>query len=162
MPRLALTLATSFLALSASPLQASEALPWMQPAIIAQHEGALQRVHQPLGQHHRIALVADALGQDRKLVAAQARQHVIGAQLLLHAPRHLHQQLVAHVVAQTVVDQFEAVEVDEHQRPHMRRVGLRARHRTGQAFHEAAPVGQPGEAVVKGQVLQAGLGVAPG
>jgi hypothetical protein len=92
----------------------------------AQHEGALQRSHQALGQRHGVTLVADAFGQDGELVTAQPRQHVVGAQLFLHTARHLHQQLVAHVVAQAVVDELEAVEVDEHHRPHMAGVGLRA------------------------------------
>jgi hypothetical protein len=44
----------------------------------------------------------------------------------------------------------------------MLRIGLAACHRTGQAFKEAPPDGQAGQAVVKGRVRQAGLGAASG
>jgi hypothetical protein len=111
--------------------------------VVAHHEGLAQRGHQPLGQHHGVVLVHDVVGQDRELVAAQPRQHVARAQLLLHAPRHLLQQLVAGGVAQAVVDELEAVEVQEHHGKAVALVGVAARHRAGQAFQEAAPVGQP-------------------
>jgi hypothetical protein len=59
---------------------------------------------------------ADLLQQHDELVAAQARHHVARAQRLLEAQRRLVQQLVAGFVAERVVDELEAVEVDEHHR----------------------------------------------
>ena len=69
------------------------------------------------------------------------------------------QELVADRVAEAVVDQLEAVEVEEHQAELARRLGLRAGERLRQVVLEAAPVRQPGQAVVEGDVLQPGLGL---
>ncbi len=49
--------------------------------------------------------------QHQEFVAAQAYQAVLGAQRLVEEPRHLHQHLVATLVAMGVVDQFELVQI---------------------------------------------------
>lgn len=54
--------------------------------------------------------------QHRKLIAAQASQHVGVAQATAQTVGGLHQQQVAKMVTEAVVDQFETVEVDEHHR----------------------------------------------
>ena len=68
------------------------------------------------------------------------------------------QQPIADLMAEAVVDQFEAVEVEEHQR--QRAAGaLRARHRPAQAIAKQGAVGQSGQAVEVGEALQALLRV---
>ena len=71
----------------------------------------------------------------------------------IEALGHGHEQLVAHGVAQAVVDQLEVVEVEEQ---HGQR-GQRAR-RPGQGVLEAVPeqgpVGQAAQRVVEGLVLE--------
>jgi hypothetical protein len=52
----------------------------------------------------------------RKLVAAHARQHIAGLQAALDALHHVQQHLVAHLMAQAVVDVTEAVQVHHQQR----------------------------------------------
>ena len=63
------------------------------------------------------------------------------------------QQPVAGLVAEAVVDDLEAVQVQEHQR-HGPTRALRARHRLAQAVAEQHAVGQAGEAVEIGQVAE--------
>jgi len=53
--------------------------------------------------------------QDRELVATSTRQQVTGAQLGGEAGADLAQELVAHVVAEGIVDLFEAVQVNDQQ-----------------------------------------------
>ena len=64
-------------------------------------------------------------------------------------------------VAQAVVDQLEAVEVEEHHREVAARVGLaRAASACTSRSWKRRAVGQPGQAVVEGDVVQLRLGVA--
>jgi hypothetical protein len=57
-----------------------------------------------------------AFDQQRELVAAGARQQVVGAHAGLDALRHVDQHAVAGLVAEAVVDLAEAVQVDQQQR----------------------------------------------
>jgi hypothetical protein len=59
---------------------------------------------------------AAVLEQQRELVAAQARQQVVGAYLVADHVAKLAQQHVARAVASGVVDDLEAVQVDEAER----------------------------------------------
>ena len=92
-----------------------------------------------------------------ELVAPQAADEVVGADGTGQAGTDLGQQLVAHVVADGVIDLLEPVEVDEQQGQ-----GL-ARHPVGeyggQALVEVTPVGQAGEIVGGG--VPACVGQAP-
>ena len=94
---------------------------------VAQLERALQLLLDALGQVDGVALALDVLEQDRELVAAQARDEVRRAQHRLQAPREVHQQLVARLVAERVVHHLEAVEVEVHHREALLRVALHAR-----------------------------------
>ena len=98
-----------------------------------------------------------ALGdQHDELVAAVAQHALAGAQHRLEAPRDLDQQLVAHVVAEGVVDVLEAVEIEETQgQPTPQPVGQGGRlaHHGGQL----GAGGQAGEEVVAGQEADARL-----
>ena len=106
----------------------------------------------------RAASVAPATLHDHhlELVAAHARHGVVVAQRGAQPARDLLQQLVADVVAQRIVDELEAVEVDEQHR-HLLVEALRLRQRLGEAIHQHRAVGQAGERVVVRQVLDARL-----
>ncbi len=87
-----------------------------------------------------------------------ARQRVLGAQAAAHALRHLAQQRVAQVVPQGVVDVFEVVDVNEHQR----RTLWTALQGAQQLLHpviQQAAVGQASERVVKRQLKNLLLGL---
>jgi hypothetical protein len=131
----------------------------------------------PVGLAHRLldargqldhALVGlGAAQQQRELVSPQARHQVIGAHPAGNALGHERQELVAGGMAQAVVDELEAVEVQEHHGVALGGVPYRLLHHLVELLHEAAPVGQAGEGVVEGdvvhllQVLHRDLGLAP-
>ena len=81
--------------------------------------------------------------------------------MLADAPRHLHEEGVAGAVAHAVVDQLEAVEVEEHHREVALRSPFAAAIALREVLVEARAVGQARQAVVEGDVLQARLGAAP-
>ena len=83
---------------------------------------------------------------------------VAAAQATRQGGADMLQQPITDLVAEAVVDQLEAVEIEKHQR-HRLAGALRPRHRLAQSIAEQRPVGQPGEAVEIGQLRQALLGV---
>ena len=94
--------------------------------------------------------------QDRELVAAEPGDRVALADAFLQALGELHQQQVADVVAERVVDLLEAVEVEQQQR--QRLAGARrGAQRLGQAVLEQQAVGQPGQRVVHRLMAQPAL-----
>ena len=122
---------------------------------VAELERALQLLLDALGEVDGVALALHVLDQDRELVAAQARDEVGRAQHRLQPARQVHQQLVAGLVAEAVVDQLEAVEVEEHHREALLRMALHARDRAHQLLVEVGAVRQLREAVVVGDVVAA-------
>ena len=69
-----------------------------------------------LGDRDRVLLVGDVLAQDRELVAAEAGDGLVPAQRVAQALGDRDDQLVAGRVAEAVVDDLEAVEVEEQHR----------------------------------------------
>ncbi len=117
---------------------------------------------QPVGDLEDAVLagggVAGAVADDERgeLVAAEAGRGVPGADGVLEPAGGLDQQLVAGLVADGVVDGLEAVEVDEEHGG--ARVGdSPAGEGLLDALGEQGAVGQVGERVVLGGVLQLGL-----
>lgn len=104
------------------------------------------------------ALVVRAVSENerRELVAAEAGRGVTGPHGLLEAASGLDEQLVARLVAETVVDRLEAVEVDEEHRG-AGVTGAAAAESLADPLGEQGAVGQVGERVVLGVVLQLGL-----
>ena len=103
--------------------------------------------------------IVDLLNEHDELVAAEARDDVARAQALPQARGHLAQQHVARVVAECIVDDLEAIEIDE-QHGDLAVVASRGLDRemcSNCAEHRA--IRQPGEAVVRSEVLDALLRV---
>ena len=117
-----------------------------------------QHVEQPLRQRQRSVGRADVFEQHREFVAAEARHQVARPHAVGQPACHLAQQQVAGDVAQTVVDELEAVEVEEHHREALRGIGAAAFHGHAQALVEAVAVRQVGQAVVIGHMVQRALG----
>ena len=103
------------------------------------------------------------LQNDHELVAAEPRHDIARTQRTAQPAADLHQQHVAGVVSQRVVDDLEPVEVDEQQRelPLVARGGI---DRAAQHAVEHFPVRQIGQAVVRRQILDplVGLGLFVG
>ena len=108
-----------------------------------------------LGQLDRLALVAEVFAQHDELVAAEAGDGVLAADARAESPAHRGQELVAGLVAEPVVHQLEAVEVDEEHRDHgvVVAVGEAGERVLEPVLHEGA-VGQPGERVVQREVSE--------
>ena len=137
------------------------------------------RLEDALGDALGVALVGHLRQQGDELVAAEpadrlegavrahahglerALEHLVGvAHARAQAPRHLDQQLVAGAVAERVVDDLEAVEVDQQQR-HLVVEAAAVLERPLGAPDQLAPVGQAGEGVEVGEVADPVLGEAP-
>ena len=102
------------------------------------------------------ARVADVVQEHGELVAAQARREVAGLQRAEQAPGDGLQQLVADRVAERVVDRLEVVEVQEEDRV----VAPARGEQLAEPVEEERAVGQPGQRVVEGLVLEAALQLA--
>ena len=103
-------------------------------------ERALERHPQAQTGRARRGLVAGRQ-HDGKLVAAEARQHVVGAQQLRQPRPDLLQDLVTGVMAQGVVELLEAVEVDQQQRE-LPTVLVRGTDSGMKALHEVPSIGE--------------------
>ena len=86
-----------------------------------------------------------------KFIAAEARHGVHFAQAFGQARGHLDQQQVAYAMPVRVIERFEVVQVQKHQRC-VKPAALAGRHRLAQAVTKHAAVGQPGEGVNVGHL----------
>ena len=103
---------------------------------------------------------ADAVEQDRELVAADPRDGVAGPQHPRDPRRQRDEELVADGMAEAVVDELEAVDVQEQDGAADVGIADRAVHDLLDAVHEQRAVGQPGQRVVQRVVLELALGSA--
>ena len=71
-----------------------------------------------VGDLFDLALVGEVLADHDELVAAESRHGVLAADGVGEAAAHRDEQLVARVVTEAVVDDLEAVEVEEEHRDH--------------------------------------------
>ena len=90
--------------------------------------------------------------QDGELVAAHARDRVLLAQRRLQPRGDRFQQLVAGRMAERVVDDLEAIEIEKHHRQRMLHAP-RVRERDRQAIAEQPAVRQAGQRIVIGLIL---------
>ncbi len=94
----------------------------------------------------------EAFEEHRELVAAETSEGLARPDLALDAAADLDDQAVAGRVAHRVVEDFEAVEVEEHNRG-LAVLALGPRQGEGELVHEVAPVRQARDAVREGEVL---------
>ena len=113
----------------------------------AEHEFALQRAAQTAGDLEPGIGAAGRADEHRELVAAEAREEILGPHLLREPVGHLTEQLVAALMPQDVIDLLEAIEVHEQEREVVGRLGVIGSR--AEQFVEAAAVGQPGQLVVQ-------------
>ncbi len=114
-----------------------------------QGERHRERFLHTLGHAERIADVADVLQQHGELVTAESsdrmvqlepRYRVARSQAPLQPPCDRHQQLVSHDVAEAVVDQLEAIQIQEQHREHVIPVAPCPFDRRREAIDEQNPV----------------------
>ena len=122
-----------------------------EDGLVAEHDRRGEAVEQPLGDLDRPALPGQALAQDGELVAAQPRERVAGREQRGEPRGELGQQLVAALVAEPVVDELEAVDVEPEHRGGAA-VARGERERVVDAVDEQRAVRQPGQRIVEGAV----------
>ena len=126
--------------------------------LVVGDEGVAEAVQQFFRHVLGVGALVQAGQQDDEFVAALACDGVDIAQLFAQAPGDGFQQLVADRVAEAVVDVLEAVQVEEQHGAQLL-FFLAFLQGGGQARFEQQAVGQAGERVVVGLVVEAGLGV---
>ena len=112
----------------------------------------------PRGQRLHVAGAGKPLQHHGELVAAEAGHDVAGAHGAPDAVGHFLQEPVAGVVAERVVDDLERVQVEEEQR-HLAAVAARAGRGAGELVVEELAVGDAGQRVVLGQVVEVQVGL---
>ena len=127
-----------------------------------QVKGQIQAGQEFFGNDFSLAGGVGQLGvqgfeHDHEFVTAKTCHGVGLAQAAEQPGGHLGQKLVAHVVAQGVVQVLEVVQVDEQQGAELQRA-CAGSHRALQPIEQHAPVGQARERVVKRQALDLSLG----
>lgn len=105
----------------------------------------------PVGDLGGLRRVGDVLEQDDDLVAAQARDRVRPADRPLDPSRDRHEELVAGVVAQAVVDRLETVDVAEQDRGQGGGAPVDAVDGGREPVLQDRPVDQPGQGVTQGR-----------
>ena len=107
----------------------------------AQAERRLQLRDDAFGDMRRRLRIGDAFHQHGELVATEAGHHVAGLQAGAHATTHLEEQVVANQVAYRVVDDLEAIQVDEQHREQLARVFPVVVQRLLQALEQQRAIG---------------------
>ena len=119
-------------------------------------ERALEHPDDAVGDAADVLGVADVVQQHGELVAAQARGEVAGLERAEQASGDRLQQLVADRVPERVVDRLEVVEIQEEDRV----VAPARGQQLAEPIEEERAVGQAGQRVVEGLVLEAALELA--
>jgi hypothetical protein len=124
--------------------------------MVAETERLLECAEDFAGQHRDLVFAAHRFHQADEFVATQAGQHVDQAHMLGQPRRNGNQQFVANPVAKRVIDLLELVKVDEQHRQPLAMPAVFAQALL-QPFDEAAAVGQPGQRIVVGQIIEFAL-----
>ncbi len=102
-------------------------------------------------------VVAEVLQHHHEFVTAEARDRVAGAHLGMQSLGGDAQDLVAGLVAMQIVDVLEVVQIDEHQRAQLVAAPAGG-HGLVQAIEQQPAIGQTGQRIVEGQVVDPLLG----
>ena len=121
-------------------------------------EGAGERLLDAGGHVGGVGRPLDAVEQDGELVAAEAGHRVHPADAVFEPAREVDEEAVAEVVAERVVDDLEAVEIDEEDGEAVGGGALGPLDGEAQAVGEARAVGQARERVVEGELVNLLLG----
>jgi hypothetical protein len=114
--------------------------------LVADLERDAARGDDPITERDRLFEPRDVLDQDGELVATEARERVLRPQGRAEPLGHLQQHGVAHEVAERVVDELEAVEIEEED-GHQPVAPLDAAQGLLQPVHEDRAIGNAGQGV---------------
>ncbi len=121
--------------------------------VVAEVEGGVHGLGQPLDQHRGPLVAPHVLDQDAELVPAEPRHGVRGPTAGQEPLRRGDEQPVALGVAKAVVHLLEVVEVEEQHRD-VPALPARERQRVADPVAEERAVGEPGQRVVEGLVQE--------
>ena len=125
--------------------------------LIQRHRRFTQVFKDLIGDIQCCSRIANALHENQELVAPEAGDGIRAADELAHPHRHFAEYAVADIVAETVVDLLEAIEVDE-QYGESRLLAAGALQCDMQPIFKQQAVRQPGERVVMGLVVELFVG----
>ena len=120
-------------------------------------EGPIQLGEHALGNRLHVGRGGNVLHQDSELVAAKSGRRILGSQNGPQPLRHSQQQHVPGRVPQRVVDLLEIIQVQKQNTASLVAAPGAPAQSQLQAIVEQRPVGQAGQHVVHGVVLQFGL-----
>src|SRR5215831_2249723 len=100
----------------------------------------------------RFRAIRNAVQQDRKLIAAEARDNVRVTNAALQPPGHGNQQLITNRMTQTVIDVFKTIEVKKEYSKLIVLLVFGALNHEFQVLSQQHPVRQVGERVMEGGV----------
>jgi hypothetical protein len=109
---------------------------------------------QPLGYLLRLLLLGKAFQQNGELVTPQPGHGIAGAHTGVQPAGGFHQKQIARGMTQRVVQQLEAVQIDEQHRENKVRIELRFSQGALQLLPEQNPVGQPRQGVAQSLLAQ--------
>ena len=107
----------------------------------------------PLADGGRLGVVGQIVAQHRELVTPETSHRVTGTD---RAPQPLgdqHQQPVALVMAEAVIDDLELIDIDKHHTHHAQVAGQTSQ-RQGDPVNKHNPVGQTRQPIMKSPMLQ--------
>ena len=116
---------------------------------------------QPVGDRRGRLRVANTFEEDGELVAAEARERISGSQMLVNPLADGNEESVANLVAEAVVDQLEAVEVDEEHGKPVRGRAAGLDQRPVEQLGKERSVGESRQTVVKSGMRELVLDAAP-
>jgi hypothetical protein len=120
----------------------------------AEPERRLQFDDDAFGDQHRLAGFGNAFEQHREFIAAQTRDHIACLQAGANAAADLKQQIVTDQMADRIVDDLEAIQIDEQHRELLVRIRGVTLHRLLEPLQQQGAVGQSGQRIVQRLVLQ--------
>lgn len=116
-----------------------------------------QPLRDEVGLHLRLGRAdGERWQQQHELVAAETGQTIPLAHQPLETAGHLLEQPVAGGVTQGIIDGLEVVEIDEQQGPD-KVTAICIGERLGQGFVQLTAIGQAGQLVIEGEILDAAL-----
>ena len=120
-----------------------------------------QHGQQGIGQGCQLVRLLQIGDQHQKLVSPEAGRQIVVLQAAADTLCQPLEQLIANSVAQAVVDQLEAIQIDKEQ-PQPFAIELRGFQLKGQPLLQQMAIAQFGQGVVIGKVIQFGLHLANG
>jgi hypothetical protein len=121
--------------------------------------GLGQRCHYFFGDHTGIPWFSNILKDKDKLIPPQPGHGVGLTALPLQPLGYLLEQVIADIMPQSIVDGFKFVQIEKED-SHPRPMPVRFTHRLVESIAKEQPVGQAGQAVMMGQLVEMGAGLA--